>query len=145
MPALSQNPGRHAMPAPPAVKPMTDTPATPHTDENFLIAERRAKLAQLRQGGVAFPNDFKRADYAGDVQAAFTDAEHWTADAFDAEPRRVALGGRVMLKRDMGKAGFAQVQDESGRIQLWLKKDLLGDAFEVFKNLDLGDIVAVEG
>ncbi|AXK71813.1 lysine--tRNA ligase [Lysobacter sp. TY2-98] len=124
---------------------MTDTTATPPTDENFLIAERRAKLAQLREGGIAFPNDFKRAHYAGDLQAEFADAERWTAEAFEAEPRRVALGGRVLLKRDMGKAGFAQIQDESGRVQLWLKKDLLGDAFDVFKNLDLGDIVAVEG
>jgi len=124
---------------------MTDTPATPHADENFLIAERRAKLSQLRATGVAFPNDFKRAHYAGDVQAEFADAERWTAEALEGAATRVTLGGRVMLKRDMGKAGFAQVQDESGRIQLWLKKDLLGDAFEVFKNLDLGDIVAVEG
>ncbi|GAB1596039.1 lysine--tRNA ligase [Lysobacter claricitrinus] len=124
---------------------MTDTTATSPTDENFLIAERRAKLAQLRTGGIAFPNDFKRAHYAGDLQAEFADAERWTAEAFEGEPRRVALAGRVLLKRDMGKAGFAQIQDESGRVQLWLKKDLLGDAFDVFKELDLGDIVAVEG
>ncbi|WP_133500090.1 lysine--tRNA ligase [Cognatilysobacter terrigena] len=124
---------------------MTDTTATPPTDENFLIAERRAKLAQLREGGIAFPNDFKRAHFAGDLQSEFADAERWTAESLEAEPRRVALGGRVLLKRDMGKAGFAQIQDESGRVQLWLKKDLLGDAFDVFKNLDLGDIVAVEG
>jgi lysyl-tRNA synthetase class 2 len=124
---------------------MTDTPATTPTDENFLIAERRAKLSQLREGGIAFPNDFKRAHFAGDLQSEFADAERWTAETLEAEPRRVALGGRMLLKRDMGKAGFAQIQDESGRVQVWLKKDLLGDAFDVFKNLDLGDIVAVEG
>ncbi len=116
-----------------------------HADENFLIAERRAKLTALRGQGIAFPNDFRRADYAGDLQAQYADAEQWTAEALDAQPHRVALGGRVLLKRDMGKAGFAQIQDESGRVQLWLKKDLLGDAYEVFKELDLGDIVAVEG
>jgi lysyl-tRNA synthetase class 2 len=126
---------------------MTDqTPASPTpADENFLIAERRAKLTALRGQGIAFPNDFRRGDYAGDLQAQYADAEQWTAEALEAAPRRVALGGRVLFKRDMGKAGFAQIQDESGRIQLWLKKDLLGDAFEVFKELDLGDIVAVEG
>ncbi|GAB2519627.1 lysine--tRNA ligase [Lysobacter humi (ex Lee et al. 2017)] len=125
---------------------MSDTPnAAPQADENFLIAERRAKLAELRGQGIAFPNDFKRVDYAGDLQAEFADAERWTAEALDGAPRCVALGGRMLLKRDMGKAGFAQIQDESGRIQLWLKKDLLGDAFDVFKKLDLGDIVAVEG
>ncbi|GAA5074439.1 lysine--tRNA ligase [Lysobacter panacisoli] len=126
---------------------MTEQSPAPqtHTDENFLIAERRAKLTALRGQGIAFPNDFRRADYAGDLQAQYADAEQWTAEALEAAPHRVALGGRVLLKRDMGKAGFAQVQDESGRLQLWLKKDLLGDAYEVFKELDLGDIVAVEG
>lgn len=126
---------------------MTDHTPAPQTpaDENFLIAERRAKLTALRGQGVAFPNDFRRGDYAGDLQAQYADAEQWTAEALEGAPHRVALGGRVLFKRDMGKAGFAQIQDESGRIQLWLKKDLLGDAFEVFKELDLGDIVAVEG
>ena len=126
---------------------MTDQTPAPQTpaDENFLIAERRAKLTALRGQGNAFPNDFRRGDYAGDLQAQYADAEQWTAEAFEAAPHRVALGGRVLFKRDMGKAGFAQIQDESGRIQLWLKKDLLGDAFDVFKELDLGDIVAVEG
>ncbi len=126
---------------------MTDQTPAPqtHADENFLIAERRAKLTALRGQGIAFPNDFRRGDYAGDLQAQYADAEQWNAEALEGKPHRVALGGRVLLKRDMGKAGFAQIQDESGRLQLWLKKDLLGDAFEVFKELDLGDIVAVEG
>ena len=126
---------------------MTDQTPAPQTpaDENFLIAERRAKLTALRGQGIAFPNDFRRVDYAGDLQAQYADAEQWTAEALEAKPHAVALGGRVLLKRDMGKAGFAQIQDESGRIQLWLKKDLLGDAFDTFKELDLGDIVAVEG
>jgi lysyl-tRNA synthetase class 2 len=127
---------------------MTDQTPAPqtHTDENFLIAERRAKLTALRGEGIAFPNDFRRSDYAGDLQAQYADAGQWTAEALDGKAHRVALAGRVLLKRDMGKAGFAQIQDESGRIQLWLKKDLLGDAaFEAFKNLDLGDIVSAEG
>ncbi|MDI9240059.1 lysine--tRNA ligase [Lysobacter sp. LF1] len=126
---------------------MTDQTPAPQTpaDENFLIAERRAKLTALRGQGIAFPNDFRRADYAGDLQAQYADAEQWNAEALEGRAHRVALGGRVLLKRDMGKAGFAQIQDESGRIQLWLKKDLLGDSYEVFKELDLGDIVAVEG
>lgn len=126
---------------------MTDQTPAPqtHADENFLIAERRAKLTALRGQGIAFPNDFRRADYAGDLQAQYADAEQWNAEALEGKAHRVALGGRVLLKRDMGKAGFAQIQDESGRIQLWLKKDLLGDSYEVFKELDLGDIVAVEG
>jgi lysyl-tRNA synthetase class 2 len=122
------------------------TPQDIQHDENHLIAERRAKLAALRTKGNAFPNDFRRADYAGDVQSTYANAETWTAEALAEKPHRVVLAGRVLLKRDMGKSGFAQVQDESGRIQLWLKQDVLGvDAYAAFKDLDLGDIVAVEG
>lgn len=131
---------------------MTDQTPAPQThtdgivpDENRLIAERRAKLTALRGQGVAFPNDFRRADFVGDLQDAYADAEQWTAEALEGKHHRVAVAGRVLLKRDMGKAGFAQIQDESGRLQLWLKKDLLGDAFDVFKDLDLGDIVSAEG
>jgi len=126
---------------------MTDQTTTPPpVDENHLIAERRAKLAALRTQGIAFPNDFRRVDHAGDLQAEYADTETWNADALAEKARRVAIGGRVLFKRDMGKAGFAQLQDETGRIQLWLKLDVLGEAaYAVFKDLDLGDIVAVEG
>src|SRR5690606_35038553 len=118
----------------------TATP-TPGVDESHLIAERRAKLAALRQKGVAFPNDFKRVDYAGDLQAEFADAERWSAEALEALPRRVAVAGRLMAKRVMGKASFAQVMDESGRIQLFLQANALGEAYEAFKSFDVGDIV----
>jgi len=125
---------------------MTDEHVSLPIDDNHLIAERRAKLTALRGQGIAFPNDFRRTDHAGDLQAEFADADAWTADALAAQPRRVALAGRVLFKRDMGKAGFAQLSDVSGRIQLWLKLDVLGEtAYGVFKDLDLGDIVAVEG
>lgn len=125
---------------------MTDqTPETTPHDENHLIAERRAKLTALRGQGIAFPNDFRRGDYVGDLQQAYADAEQWNAEALEGKRHRVAVAGRVLLKRDMGKAGFAQIQDESGRLQLWLKKDVLGEAYEVFKELDLGDIVSAEG
>src|SRR5688500_6091047 len=125
------------------------THATPapdlHVDENHLIAERRAKLAALRAQGIAFPNDFRRVDHAGDLQAQYADAERWTGEALEGEGRRVALAGRVMAKRVMGKAAFAQVQDVSGRIQLFLQANALGDTYEAFKGWDVGDIVAAEG
>ncbi len=114
-------------------------------DENRLIAERRAKLAALRGQGIAFPNDFRRVDHAGDLQAEYADAERWTGEALEAEGRTVALAGRLMAKRVMGKAAFAQVQDVSGRIQLFLQRDALGDAYQAFKGWDIGDIVAATG
>lgn len=126
---------------------MTDQPPSPQpaADENHLIAERRAKLAALRGQGIAFPNDFRRADYAQDLQDAYVDAERWTGEALEGEGRRVALAGRLLAKRVMGKAAFAQIQDVSGRIQLFLQKTTLEDAYDAFKGWDVGDIVAATG
>ncbi len=122
----------------------TPAPQTP-VDENSLIAERRAKLGALREKGIAYPNDFRRDHYAGDLQAEFADAEHWTAEALEAQPRVVRLAGRLMAKRVMGKASFAQIQDESERIQLFLQANTLGETYDAFKGWDVGDIVGVEG
>ena len=124
---------------------MTDTPTPQHADENHLIAERRAKLKALRGQGIAFPNDFRRDAYAGDLQAEFEDTERWTAEALEGEGREVALAGRILLKRVMGKASFVQVQDESGRIQLFLQANALGEAYDAFKGWDVGDIVGATG
>jgi len=124
---------------------MTDNAIPTPIDENHLIAERRAKLAALRAQGIAFPNDFRRADYAQDLQDAYADAERWTGESLEGEGRRVALAGRLLAKRVMGKAAFAQVQDVSGRIQLFLQSTTLGDTYEAFKGWDIGDIVAATG
>src|SRR5687768_1642526 len=118
---------------------------TTHQDEHPLIAERRAKLAALRTQGVAFPNDFRRVDHAGDLQADHADAGRWTGEALEADGRRVQLAGRLLAKRVMGKAAFAQIQDVSGRIQLFLQSTALGATYEAFKGWDVGDIVAAEG
>src|SRR5690606_31084186 len=127
---------------------MTDSniqSADTHLDENKLIAERRAKLTALRGQGIAFPNDFRRGDFAGDLQAQYADADTWTGEALEATGRRVAIGGRLLAKRVMGKAAFATVQDMSGRIQLFLQAATLGDTYDAFKGWDIGDIVAAEG
>ncbi|WP_166207292.1 lysine--tRNA ligase [Cognatiluteimonas telluris] len=124
---------------------MTDQAPEPALDENHLVAERRGKLAALRAQGVAFPNDFRRADYAQDLQDAYADADRWTGEALEGEGRRVALAGRLLAKRVMGKAAFAQVQDVSGRIQLFLQATTLGQAYDAFKGWDVGDIVAATG
>jgi len=115
------------------------------TDENFLVAERRAKLAALRAEGIAFPNDARRSDYAGDLQDEYVDADTWTGEALEASGRSVAIAGRLLAKRVMGKAAFATVQDMSGRIQLFLQSNALGDTYEAFKGWDVGDIVAAQG
>ena len=94
---------------------------------------------------MAFPNDFRRTDHAGDLQSEYADAERWSGEALEASGRHVALAGRLLAKRVMGKAAFAQIQDVSGRIQLFLQANALGERYEAFKGWDVGDIVAVEG
>ena len=124
---------------------MTDVNASPPTDENHLIAERRSKLATLREGGIAFPNDARRENFAGDLQEQYADVDTWTSEALEATGRRVTIAGRLMAKRVMGKAAFATVQDMSGRIQLYLQASALGETYHAFKGWDIGDIVAAEG
>jgi len=112
-------------------------------DENHVIAERREKLKALREQGVAFPNDYRRSHLAADLHV-----EHGEKSAEELEPHaiRVSVSGRMMLKRVMGKASFATVQDPSSRIQLFVTRDNLGEAvYDAFKKWDLGDIVAAEG
>jgi lysyl-tRNA synthetase class 2 len=112
-------------------------------DENQIIAERRAKLAALREQGNAFPNDFKREHLAADLHAAHGAKSN---EAFESAPVRVAVAGRMLLKRVMGKASFATIQDMSGRIQLYITTDLAGQAVhDAFKHWDLGDILGAEG
>jgi lysyl-tRNA synthetase class 2 len=123
---------------------MTDQ-QTPPIDENQLIAERRAKLTALRAQGIAFPNDFRRGDYAGELQSEYADKERWTAEALEATGRRARIAGRLLLKRVMGKASFVQIQDMSGRIQLYLTANDLGESYDAFKGWDIGDIVAATG
>ncbi|MEO8748676.1 MAG: lysine--tRNA ligase [Rhodanobacter sp.] len=115
-------------------------------DENKLIAERREKLHALRAQGVAFPNDFQVHDFAGDLQAEFADAEAFPSDAIEAAERRVRIAGRMMLKRVQGKVSFAQLQDFSGRIQLFVRLGTVADeVYAAFKGWDVGDIIGAEG
>jgi lysyl-tRNA synthetase class 2 len=121
---------------------MNDKIEQPPQDPNEQIALRRAKLAELRQKGGAFPNDFRR-----NVVAAELHAEYGGKDPawFDANAVRVKVAGRMMAMRVMGKASFCQLQDMSGRIQCYLQRDVLADKYDEFKKWDLGDIVGVEG
>ncbi|MBN8728627.1 MAG: lysine--tRNA ligase [Xanthomonadales bacterium] len=120
--------------------------APPAVDENRLIAERREKLNALRGAGVAYPNDFRVDGFAGDLQDEFADAERWSADALEASGRRIALAGRIVLRRVQGKVSFVQVQDFTGRIQLFIHQGTVGaDTYEAFKGWDVGDLVGAEG
>ncbi len=121
-------------------------------DENHVIAERREKLKAIRaaakaNGGAAFPNDFKPEHKAAELHAEFGGFDK---EVLDPKEVRVSVAGRMMLKRVMGKASFATIQDSTGRIQLFISKDnLFGDnaeaLYEAFKHWDLGDILAAEG
>ncbi len=112
-------------------------------DENQIVAERRGKLTALRARGNAYPNDFRR-----DALAAELHARHGAKSNEELEPAgiTVAVAGRMMLKRVMGKASFATIQDMSGRIQLYVTADAVGaDTHDAFKRWDLGDIVGATG
>jgi len=112
-------------------------------DEGEQIALRRAKLSELRTLGRAFPNDFRRNVVAGELHA-----EYGEKDGGEIETRnvRVKVAGRLMTRRIMGKASFCHLQDMSGRIQLYVTRDLLGEQrYDAFKKWDIGDIVGAEG
>ncbi|MCW9012924.1 MAG: lysine--tRNA ligase [Gammaproteobacteria bacterium] len=113
-------------------------------DENKLIAQRREKLTALRELGNAFPNDFRRDSLAAELHAEYADK---SAEELDELAVRVQVAGRMMAKRVMGKASFTQLQDMTGRIQLFLQRDSLPENVynEGFKKWDVGDIIGAEG
>ncbi len=122
---------------------MSDQTNTPAQDENHLIAERRQKLADWRAAGKAYPNDFARENTAGKLDEIYGEK---TAEELEALPVEVKVAGRIMLKRVMGKASFITIQDLSGRIQLYVTRDGVGeDIYADFKHWDIGDIVGTVG
>ena len=118
------------------------------TDMNTVMAERRHKLAAIREKGIAFPNDFRPQHKAADLHLQYGDKSNETLDDFRVE---VCVAGRMMLKRVMGKASFATIQDASGekingRIQLFITDGQAGaDSHEAFKHYDIGDILGAKG
>ncbi len=116
---------------------------TEELNENEQIALRRQKLAELREKGSAFPNDFRRNIMAGELHA-----EYGERDGGEIETRNIRskVAGRIMTRRIMGKASFCHLQDMSGRIQIYVTRDALGEAaYEEFKKWDIGDILGAEG
>jgi lysyl-tRNA synthetase, class II len=104
-------------------------------DTNALIEQRKAKLASLRAKGIdPFKNKFTPAEACAEARARY------------AEGREVALAGRVTAHRDMGKSMFIDIKDQSGRLQVYAQKNVLGDEqFDIFRHLDLGDFIGVRG
>jgi lysyl-tRNA synthetase class 2 len=123
---------------------MSDTAHTPpEQDENHIIAERRAKLAEWRATGKAYPNDFARENISGRIIESY-DAK--SGEELAANPVEVKVAGRMMLKRVMGKASFITISDVGGRIQLYVARDQVGEeTYAAFKRWDIGDIVGAAG
>src|SRR6188508_3185452 len=109
-------------------------------EENKLVEERREKLKALRAKGVAYPNDFRRKDLAAALHE-----KYGAKSREELEPLKAgaAIAGRMVLKRVMGKASFATLQDGSGRIQAYITQEVAG--YEEFKHWDLGDVLGIEG
>jgi len=112
-------------------------------EENDQLAQRLAKLDELKARGNAYPNDFKREDILSDLIAQYAAK---SKDELVEADIKVSVAGRLMTRRMMGKASFVTIQDMGGRIQLFLQRNALGeDAYDEFKKYDIGDIIAVTG
>ncbi len=118
-----------------------NTPIVP--TDNRLVAERREKLNALREGGNAFPNDFRTNTTAAELHQKYAELEN---DALDNMTEEFAVAGRMMAKRVMGKASFVKLRDRSGDIQLFVQRDNLPEGvYQQFKAWDIGDIIAAKG
>jgi len=118
-------------------------PSEQTADEHEQIARRRAKLDQIREQGNAFPADFRRNAMSGELHAEYDEKD---AESFNQQPIRVKIAGRIMTRRVMGKASFMHLQDMSGRIQIYLQRDVLPEGvYKLFKSWDIGDIAGIEG
>ena len=114
------------------------------TDENDLVAQRRQHLQELRKSGNAFSNKFRRDSLAADLIEQYGEK---SKEELEQNPVKVAVAGRMMTRRIMGKASFAHLQDMSGQIQLYIRRDDLAEGVynEGFKKWDSGDIIGATG
>ncbi|MEL0030593.1 MAG: OB-fold nucleic acid binding domain-containing protein, partial [Betaproteobacteria bacterium] len=112
-------------------------------DTNQIIEERRAKLTSLRETGNPFPNDFNREHLAQELHEKYGAL---TKEDLENQTETATVAGRIMLKRVMGKASFATIQDMSGQVQLYINNEGVGEEeHSRFKHWDLGDIVGASG
>ncbi|RPJ06721.1 MAG: lysine--tRNA ligase [Deltaproteobacteria bacterium] len=113
-------------------------------ESSELIQQRIRKIETMRAEGIEpFPNDFKVSRNAREIHEAF---DSKSDEELKAGAETIRLAGRIMALRDFGKASFIQIQDRSGRIQAYIRKDVVGEkAFQLFKTFDIGDFMGVEG
>ena len=109
-----------------------------HVDDiNVLMKRRREELEELHKFNInPYPYEFSRTDFSYDILSSFSD---------EVPKRNVAIAGRIMSLRRMGKASFCHIQDSKGKIQVYLKKDDIGEMYDAFKLLDIGDLIGVNG
>ncbi len=116
---------------------MTDIEQSQLDDLNALMVRRREELEELKAKGIdPYPYEFNRTGYSDETIASFKD---------DGSPQHVAVAGRITSIRRMGKASFCHIQDSHGKIQLYLKRDDIGEIYDAFRLMDIGDIIGAEG
>jgi lysyl-tRNA synthetase, class II len=112
-------------------------------DINELIEQRIKKVSDLKEMGIKpYGDPFDAADHASELQKKYAETDKETLEAGNIS---CSLAGRIITMRDFGKAAFAHIQDSSGRIQIYLKKDVLGEKHNLLKKLDIGDIIGIKG
>jgi lysyl-tRNA synthetase class 2 len=114
------------------------------SEESQILRQRRQKAEELRQAGVElYPNDFRVEDRLADIKHRYQDENE---EALEEEERIFVCAGRIMSMRSFGRATFMHIKDESGLLQIYVKKNLLGnEEYELFKKMDIGDFVGVRG
>ena len=113
------------------------------TEENKLLTERKKKLEEIKKNHKAYPNSFKKTDYANNLISNHSNSDK---ESLEKDAINVSVSGRLLTIRNMGNSSFANLHDESGDIQIYLQKKQVGeDSYKLFNNLDLGDIVGING
>ena len=120
---------------------MNEAQSVPELDENEQIKVRKEKLSILREQGQAYPNDFQRKDLANDLHVQY---DSYEKEPLEEEGKTVAVAGRIMTRRIMGKASFVTLQDMSGKIQLYVTRDTLPEGFAPFPMIVLFSPVSVD-
>ncbi len=111
--------------------------APEHEELNVLLVRRREELENLKKSGInPYPYEYDHTDFSREIVEKYNDA---------APPRTVSVAGRIMSIRRMGKASFCHVQDSQGKIQIYLKKEEVGEIYDSFRLMDIGDVIGVRG